>query len=172
MPSYHTDTAEYDATPTALTAGGFAPNFAGTGNSLRTVMGVGGIEASGAASLMGFNIITGALNRNQVVLTDDVPLRTAKKGTREGNLRESEAFVFGLNNRRKPSSMPGTGRISRPTSSTRICACRTSIPIPATSSRSMTPPMPCCGRRESTDSSPWRTCRASSRTCRRCSSRR
>ena len=264
MPSYHNYTTEYDAVSTVLTNGGFATNFAATGNALRTVMGVAGFEASGAASLtalrhwaatprpgdppsadeatrlldaaactpaltaaerkraatlkmlrhvylaqqrggqsawvvalpndfkewpteaiglgapdavkallrssnerfspidisnladgmltalrwcqkaqvvlgalngsgptkaaavdmvrtwfgdgivsdvdlvaqagalrMGFNIITGALNRNQVVLTDYVPLRTAKKGTREGALRESEAFVFALNNRER-----------------------------------------------------------------------
>lgn len=61
----------------------------------------GDLVAQAGALRMGFNIITGAINRNQVVLTDDVPLRTAAKNTPEGGLRESEAFVFGLSTRER-----------------------------------------------------------------------
>lgn len=49
----------------------------------------------------GFNTITGALNRNQVVLTDFVPLRGSAPGTSEYGFLRSEAFVFGLAGRER-----------------------------------------------------------------------
>jgi hypothetical protein len=54
-----------------------------------------------AALRTGFNTITSALNRNQVVLTDFVPLRGAAAGTNEYGFLHSEAFVFGLAGRER-----------------------------------------------------------------------
>lgn len=68
---------------------------------VRTWFGDGIVSDADVAALaptlrMGFNIVTGALNRNQVVLTDFVALRTATDPlSQECELRKSEAFVFG-----------------------------------------------------------------------------
>lgn len=60
------------------------------------------VTALGPTLRMGFNIVTGALNRNQVVLTDYVGLRTASNPqSQEYRLRKSEAFVFGLSGRER-----------------------------------------------------------------------
>ncbi|HEX7689813.1 MAG TPA: M35 family metallo-endopeptidase [Burkholderiaceae bacterium] len=50
---------------------------------------------------MGFNIITAALNRNQVILTDFVPIRGAAYPSDEYDFLTSEAFVFGLSGRER-----------------------------------------------------------------------
>jgi len=52
------------------------------------------IAAAGATLLQGFKSICGALNRNQVILTDFVPLRGAAPGSDEEGYLDSEAFVF------------------------------------------------------------------------------
>jgi len=59
------------------------------------------LVAHAAALRTGFNTMTSALNRNQVVLTDFVPLRGAASGTSEHGFLHSEAFVFGLAGRER-----------------------------------------------------------------------
>ena len=57
--------------------------------------------AAGATLLRGFKTIAGALNRNQVLLTDFVPLRGAATGSDEEGYLDSEAFVFPLGGRER-----------------------------------------------------------------------
>lgn len=57
--------------------------------------------AAGATLLRGFKTIAGALNRNQVILTDFVPLRGAAPGSDEEGYLDSEAFVFALSGRER-----------------------------------------------------------------------
>jgi len=52
------------------------------------------VAAAGATLLRGFKTIAGALNRNQVILTDFVPLRGAAPNSDEEGYLDSEAFVF------------------------------------------------------------------------------
>lgn len=59
------------------------------------------VAAAGATLLRGFKTISGALNRNQVLLTDFVPLRGAAPGSDEEGFLDSEAFVFALGGRER-----------------------------------------------------------------------
>jgi hypothetical protein len=59
------------------------------------------IAAAGATLLQGFKTISGGLNRNQVILTDFVPLRGAAQGSDEEGYLDSEAFVFALPSRER-----------------------------------------------------------------------
>ena len=52
------------------------------------------VAAAGATLLRGFKTIAGALNRNQIILTDFVPIRGAAQGSDEEGALDSEAFVF------------------------------------------------------------------------------
>jgi len=75
-------------------------------NMVRTWFGDGAISdgdlvTQAAALRTGFSTITSALNRNQVVLTDFVPLRGSAPGTNEYGFLHSEAFVFGLAGRER-----------------------------------------------------------------------
>ncbi len=59
------------------------------------------VAAAGATLMRGFKTISAALNRNQVVLTDFVPLRAAPAGSDEEGFLDSEAFVFALQARER-----------------------------------------------------------------------
>ena len=59
------------------------------------------VAAAGAKLLQGFKTISAALNRNQVILTDFVPLRSAAPGSDEEGFLDSEAFVFALPGRER-----------------------------------------------------------------------
>jgi len=59
------------------------------------------IAAAGATLLQGFKTISSGLNRNQVILTDFVPLRGAAQGSDEEGYLDSEAFVFALPSRER-----------------------------------------------------------------------
>ena len=85
---------------------GAGPTKVAAVDMVRTWFGDGTISdadllTQAAALSTGFNTITSALNRNQVVLTDFVPLRGAAPGTSEYGFLRSEAFVFGLAGRER-----------------------------------------------------------------------